>query len=124
MGKYQLLTVEQKWFIFIRKIKVGKMYSFPPTGFSVYRSPSYESKEFDLELNPFFRSLAHELFMVHAVQGDFVRVNFVNKPRHADWWMSMDEVLPRPMIPAIILFLLCLVPCALFNLCKYLINGK
>lgn len=113
------MTLEQRRFCAIKKIKVGSTTMFPRFGFSVFAEPNYASEGMYMDTNPFTKSLDRELFEVKEITANgFVRGNFYSRPKGRDFYIAKSELEMRGAIETILLLILCFIPCAIYNLFK------
>lgn len=116
----KFFTKKQKNWLLSRNIKVGKPYTFPKFGFSIYETPNYSSGE-RIDTNPFTKSLEHEMFLVKGETDGFLRGNFYYKPHHTDFYLTRFSLEERSGIEILFLIITCFIPLVLYN---YLWTGK
>jgi hypothetical protein len=120
----KLLSKKQKLYFFKRNVKINNAYPFPSYGFDVYKSPSYTDKDTYLDLNPFTKSLAHELFLVKEKKNGFYRGNFNTYPIDNDMWVTEDVIETRDTIESILVFFGLIIPFIIYNIYQRIINKK
>lgn len=112
----KLLKKKQKHFIFKRDVKVNELHMFPRFGFNVYSEPNGESQF--INLNPFTKSLDHELFLVKEKVGKFYKGNFHRKPIANDFYLTRKVIDNRSAIEVVFLFIVAIVPFLVYNTIK------
>lgn len=110
----QLLTDKQTEWLNYRTIKVGGYYSLPRWGFFAFPEPNWSHREY-VDINPFTKSLDGQLVEAKEIKGDFVRVNFVDKPAPKSIWLETEELAHRDAIERFFVYLLCWLPMVIYN---------
>lgn len=114
-----LLTSEQKEWLFNRTIKSGENYMFPRWGFTAYLAPKFNSESVRIDINPMTKSLDHELFAVKEIVNGFCRGNYVRKPKTPDFYIHESELKRRDLIEVALLYATVAIPMIIYNLLIY-----
>ena len=113
----RFLTTKQKIWFLRKNIKVDGFYSFPPAGFMFYAKPDSDSGAY-MDNNPFTKSFAGQFFLVKEIVNGYCKGNFYDRPKGPDFYLSEEELSRRPLLEALILFLILSIPFTIYNWCR------
>lgn len=108
------LTEKQKQFLHTKKLKIGKLYTFPNEHFIVYTKPNYFDGIF-INRVP-YNHIRNAYFEMIEERGDFLEGFAYSKVGKTKVYMRKQDILSRTNGEVWMLYFFCYLPMIIYNL--------